>query len=53
MVVGDADGFVTVGATARQVAPWTGRVSLDNGDNTANTFPEYYVLTPPAATAHG
>ena len=24
MVVGDADGFVTVGATARQVAPWTG-----------------------------
>ncbi len=45
MVVGDADGFINVGGALRQVAPWTGRVSLDNAANTENAFPEYYVVT--------
>src|SRR4029079_17168003 len=44
MVVGDADGRIRVGDGTRTVAEWTGRVSLDNADNTENTFPEYYVL---------
>ncbi|HTH04260.1 MAG TPA: hypothetical protein VL916_00265, partial [Ilumatobacteraceae bacterium] len=44
MVVGDADGRIRVGSGIRNVAAWTGRVSLDNADNTENTFPEYYVL---------
>ena len=45
MVVGDADGFINVGGALRQVAPWTGRVNLDNAANTENAFPEYYIVT--------
>ncbi len=44
IVVGDSDGQIRVGGAIRNVQPWTGRATLDNGDNTKNTFPEYYIV---------
>ena len=45
MVVNDIDSTIYVGGVARSVSTWSGHAILDDGANTSNTLPEYYVIT--------
>ena len=52
MVVNDVDGKIWVNGVARTVTTWNGEAVLDNGPNSVNTLPEYYVITNvPGSTA--
>ena len=47
LVVGDLDGFITIGGTQFAVSDWTGDATLDNTTNagpTSDFFYEYYIL---------